>query len=145
MQVPIVTIEGNIGGGKTTLLQMFEQFLSSEDKVTIKVEHEPVKDFKHFYRNDLIYPLEHFYKNPTDRAFIFQHYVLYVYQQWMKTIETVQLPSKVIVLDNGLNACQIFLTVNKDQYIKCGFLYLTEKYLQLNLNSFQANFMPVFI
>ena len=38
MQVLIVTIEGNIGAGKTTLLQTFEQSLSSNDKVTIKVE-----------------------------------------------------------------------------------------------------------
>ena len=48
MQVPIVTIEGNIGAGKTTLLQKFEQSLSSEDKVTIKVENESVKELQSF-------------------------------------------------------------------------------------------------
>ena len=48
MQVPIVTIEGNISAGKTTLLQKFGQSLSSEDKVTIKVEPETVKEFLKF-------------------------------------------------------------------------------------------------
>ena len=43
--------------------------MSSDVKVTIKVEHEPIKEFQSFYGND---PLEHFYKNPTDIAFIFQ-------------------------------------------------------------------------
>ena len=41
----IVTIEGNIGAGKATLLQKFEQSLSGEDKVTIEVECEPIKEF----------------------------------------------------------------------------------------------------
>ena len=43
IQVLIVTIEGNTGVGKTTLVKKFEQTLSSENKVTIKVEHETVK------------------------------------------------------------------------------------------------------
>ena len=61
MQLPIVTMEGNIGAGKTTVLQKFEQSLSSDAKATIKVEHESIKEFQSFYGNDLIYPLEHFY------------------------------------------------------------------------------------
>ena len=48
----------------------------------------------------------------------------------METLETVQHPCKVIVMHHGLDASQIFTTVNKDQYRKFGFLYLTEKYIQ---------------
>ena len=48
MWVAIVTIEGNTGAGKTTLLHKFEQSLSSDDKVAIKVEHKPVNKFKSF-------------------------------------------------------------------------------------------------
>ena len=78
-----MTIEGNIGAGKTTLLQKFENSLSSEDKVTIKVEHGPVKEFQSFYGSGLINPLEHFYKNPTDNAFIFQNYILmFINKEW---------------------------------------------------------------
>ena len=75
-----MTIEGNIGTGKTTLLQEFEHSLSSENKVTINVEHEPVKEFQSLYGNDLINLLQHFYNNSTDNALIFQKYVLDVYQ-----------------------------------------------------------------
>ena len=38
MQVSIVTIEGNIGAEKTTLLQTFEQSLSSDVKMSINKE-----------------------------------------------------------------------------------------------------------
>ena len=114
MQVPTVTMEGSIGSGKTTLLQKSEHSLSGEDKVTIKVEDEPIKEFQSLYRNDLINPLEHFYKNPTVNAFIFQNYVLDVYQQRMETLETVQHPYKVVFMDCGLDACQIFTSVNKE-------------------------------
>ena len=40
MHIPKVTTEGNIDAGKITLLQKLEQSLSSQDKVTVKVEHE---------------------------------------------------------------------------------------------------------
>ena len=116
-----MNIEGNVGAEKTTILQNFEQSLSGEHKVTIKVEEEPVKEFQNFYGNDLIHSLEHFYKNPADNAFIFQNYVLDVYQQRMETLETVQYPCKVIVMACGLDSCQIFTTLNKSQYTKFGF------------------------
>ena len=48
MRVPILTIEGNIGAGTTKLLQKFKQSLSGEEKVIIKVEHDPVRSFKFF-------------------------------------------------------------------------------------------------
>ena len=67
--------------------------------------------------------------NPTDNAFIFQNYVLNVHQQRMETSQTVQHPCKVSVMNQGLDVCQVFATVKKDQYIKFVFLYLTEKYL----------------
>ena len=85
----MILLQGNIFAGKTTLLQKLEQSLSGEDNVTIKVEHEPVQRFQSFYGNYLINPLEHFYKNPADNAFIFQNYVIDVYEQRMETIETV--------------------------------------------------------
>ena len=81
------------------------------------------------YANSLIYPVENVYKNPTDNVFIFQNYVLDVYQQRMETLETVLHPCKVIVMDCGLDACHIFTTLNKDQCTKLGIFYMTEKYL----------------
>ena len=43
-----MTLEGNIGAENTTLLQKLKQSLSHEHKVSIKVEHKPIKEFKGF-------------------------------------------------------------------------------------------------
>ena len=43
-----MTIKGNIGTGKTKLVQRFEQSLSGEVKIKIKVKQEPVKGFQFF-------------------------------------------------------------------------------------------------
>ena len=55
----------------------------------------------------------------------------------MKTLEAVQHPCKVIVMDPGLDACQILTTMNKEHYTKFGFLYQTEMY-----PSFKLKFFP---
>ena len=58
----------------------------------------------------------------------------------MEPLETVQYPFKVIVMDCSLDACQIFTTLNKEQYTKFGFLYPTEKYLWLELKLFPGKY-----
>ena len=69
--------------------------------------------------------MKHFYKNSIDIVFIFQNYVLHIYQQRMETYETVKHSCNVIVMDYGLDAChcQIFTALNKDWYTKFRFLY----------------------
>ena len=98
---------------------------------------------KFFYGNDLINLMEHFYKNPTDNVFIFQNYVPDVYQQRMETLEIIQHPCKVIVMDCGLDACQIFITLNKNQHTKFGILYLTEKCLWLKSKFFPGKLYTI--
>ena len=56
----------------------------------------------------------------------------------METLETVQHLCKIIFMDCGLDAYQVFTTVNNDQYMKFRFLYLTDKYLSL-----KSKFFPV--
>ena len=46
-------------------------------------------DFKHFFGNDMINPLQNFYQNPKENAFIFQNYVLDIYQQRMEVLSAV--------------------------------------------------------
>ena len=53
---------------------------------------------------------------------------------WLKQDPPVMIkvehePIKEFQSFYSLDACQIFTTMNKDQYAKFGFLYLTEKYL----------------
>ena len=38
-------------------------------------------------------------------------------------------PLRVIVMDHGIDACQVFTTMNNDRKRKFGLLYLTEEYL----------------
>ena len=77
-------MEGNIGAGKATLLQNLEQSLSMAAKIKIKIDHEPVGAFQTVFGNDMINPLQNFYQNPKENAFIFQNYVLDIYQQRME-------------------------------------------------------------
>ena len=80
MKIPGITVEGNTGAGKTTFLQKLEQSLSMADKIKIKTDHEPVGAFQTFFGNDMINPLQNLYQNPKENAFIFQTYVLDIYQ-----------------------------------------------------------------
>ena len=58
----------------------------------------------------------------------------------METLELFNIPAKLF-MDYGLDTCQIFTTVNKDQYTNFGFLgYLTEKYLRLVSKFFPGKF-----
>ena len=136
MKVSVVTVEGNIGAGKNTLLNKFEQFLCNDEKAKIKIEHEPLVEFESFHGNDFANPLEHFYQNPKENAFIFQNYVLDVHEKRLEKLMNIQHPYKVILMDRGLDSCHLFTTTNKKRYINFRFLYLTEKYLQLKSNFF---------
>ena len=50
MQVPIGTVEGLHWCRKDNSIKKFEQSLSSEDKITIKVEHEHVRVSKFLWK-----------------------------------------------------------------------------------------------
>ena len=105
MKIPVMTVEGNIGVGKTTLLQKLEQSLSMADKFKIKTDHDPVGAFQTFFGNDMINPVQNFYHNPKENAFIFQNYVLDMYQQRKEVLSAVEPMCKVIVMDRGLDSC----------------------------------------
>ena len=136
MKLPVVTIEGNIGAGKTTLLERFEHSLSSEDKCKIKINHEPVDEFQNFWGNGMINPLLDFYKNQKENAYVFQNYVLDIYQCRMEVLSLVQQPYKVILMDRGLDSCHLFTTLNKHQYTNLGLWCLTDKYQDIKSKFF---------
>ena len=78
------------------------------DKFKIKTDHEPVGAFQTFYGHDMINPLQNIYPNLKENAFIFQNYVLDIYQQRMVVLSAVEPTCKVIVMDRGLDSCQLF-------------------------------------
>ena len=76
MKLPVIGVGGNIGVGKTTLFQKFQESQSCVDKFKVRAEHEPIGELENIYGNKLINPLEQFNKDPVANAFIFQNYVL---------------------------------------------------------------------
>ena len=135
----VVNIEGNIGAGKTTLLERFEHSLSSEDKCKIEINHEPVDESQNFWGNDMINPLLNFYKNQNENEYVFQNYVLDIYQCRMESLSLVQQPYKVILMDRGLDSCHLFTPLKKHQYTNLGLWRLTDKYQDISQNSSLEN------
>ena len=114
--------------GKLPILERFEDFLSSEDKYKIKINHEPVDEFQRFSGNDIINPLLDFYKSQKENAYVFQNYVLDIYQCRMEALSLVQQPYEVILMDRGLDSCHLFTTLTKHQYTNLGLWCLTDKH-----------------
>ena len=106
------------------------------DKIKIKTDHEPVGAFQTLFCNDTINPLQNFYQNPKENAFIFQNYVLDIYQQRIEVLSTVEPTSKVIVMDRGLDSCQFLTTLNKHHLTDLALLDLTDKYLDIKTRFF---------
>ena len=50
--------------------------------------------FKKLWGNDMINPLLDFYKNQKENAYVFQNYVLDIYQCRMEALSLVQQPYK---------------------------------------------------
>ena len=136
MKIPVITVEGNVQAGKTTLLEKLEQSLSMADKFKIKTDHESIEAFQTFYGNDMINALQNLYQNPKENAFIFQKYVLDIYQQRMEVWSALEPICKVIVMDRGLDSCQLFTTLNKHHLTDLGLLYITDKYLNIKTRFF---------
>jgi deoxyadenosine/deoxycytidine kinase len=70
----LLSIEGNIGAGKTTFLRLLKESL----KIPFEVVPEPVADWQRFGdSNNKIDLLDLFYKDPKKYAYIFQSYCFF--------------------------------------------------------------------
>lgn len=66
----VLSIEGNIGAGKTTFLDVLTQYFGEDN---IELVHEPVEQWKDIEGNNM---LEAFYKDPKRYAYTFQSFAL---------------------------------------------------------------------
>ncbi len=112
----IVSIEGNIGSGKSTVLQRLKQEYSE----WIFVD-EPVQEWLALKNNQGESLLEVFYKDKQRWSYTFQNAaILYRYQKLKDALQTVK-PNKtnIIVMERCLETdSQIFCRMlNKDGYI----------------------------
>ena len=93
-------------------------------------------EFQKFWDNDMINPLLDFHKSQKENAYVFQNYVLDIYQCRMEALSLVQQPYKVILMDGGLDSCHLFTTLNKHQYTNLGLWCLTDKYQDIKSKFF---------
>ena len=88
----VISIEGNIGSGKSTFLKYFEKFCY-EKNIIHKVVNEPIDLWQNFEESE-INLLKLYYDDPVKWAFIFQSYVQLTLFQQIKDI----LNSKCLIL-----------------------------------------------
>ena len=68
------------------LYKHLKNSLSREDKVELRVKHEPLGRFPSVLGNNFVNTLEYFYQDPTANDCIFQNYSLDIEQ---KTLEAM--------------------------------------------------------
>ena len=76
----VISIEGNIGSGKSTLMEIFKQKfpqLELTHASEIFYLDEPVEDWKNINQNQDLNILQTFYEDPCRWAYSFQIYALF--------------------------------------------------------------------
>lgn len=70
----LLSLEGNIGAGKTTFLRL----LNDDLKIPFEIVPEPVNDWQQFGKeNNKVNLLDLFYKDPKKYGYIFQSFCFY--------------------------------------------------------------------
>ena len=99
----IVSIEGNIGAGKTTLIRKLQD--KYKDREDILFLEEPLSIWETFQSKDGQTILEKFYENPTKYAFMFQILAFQSrYEMIHRAIQTCSKKVRTIVLERSLDA-----------------------------------------
>ena len=90
----IISIEGNIGSGKSTILEYLKIFY--KDNTNVLFLDEPVSEWNKVVDNDGVTILEKYYENPVKYAFPFQ---------MMAYISRLSVIKKALLTD-----CEIIIT-----------------------------------
>jgi len=102
-EIIVLSIEGNIGGGKSTLLQELRKKYTNDEKddVFVYFLKEPVDEWEKIKDEAGVTMLENFYKDPKKYAFPFQMmaYVsrLKVFRDMLKHVKKLNILNKKIV------------------------------------------------
>jgi len=109
----IISLNGNIGSGKSTILEQLKKFYKDLNNHDICFVQEPVDEWKKVVDSDGTQILANFYKNPKKYAFRFQ---------MMAYISRLKLLRDAI----KNSSCKILITercVNTDRYVFKKMLY----------------------
>ena len=72
IKMKIIFVEGNIGSGKSSLLNKIDDYIKNNNIQNMKCIQEPVDIWKKLIDNDGKNVLEHFYDNPKRNCYMFQ-------------------------------------------------------------------------
>lgn len=106
--MPIIVIEGNIGAGKSSLINAVKDCKLLRDKYdSLEFFYEPMSMFTSFQKYN---PLELFYINPKQNAVTFQFYVILKYIDYMKDIlNTVGNHNTLYIFERSVLSCSVFV------------------------------------
>ena len=104
----VFALEGNIGAGKTTVLNILKEKLSH--KHNLIYAPEPVESFKFSEINGTIFrPLDAFYHNPVRYGESFQWWVRRCYEDQLQSLAKISTNENVIIVDRGIYSSSIFV------------------------------------
>jgi deoxyadenosine/deoxycytidine kinase len=96
----VVSIQGNIGAGKTTFMADFERRLANASSMNIISVNEPVNEWRvNRYRNGTKSILDLFYEDTNKNAFLFQVNAFNTRQQAViNAMSTIDIKDKQVIL-----------------------------------------------
>ena len=143
-RIRVFSIEGNIGAGKTTILEQLEQKYKSDP--TIAILREPVDVWTTFCDREGNTMLSKFYENPTKHAFAFQIMAYATRVNSLRELIKSKPECKIILCERSLEAdqeifakmlfddqviedvhykiYQTFCNVYTENYRICGIVYI---------------------
>lgn len=99
----IISVEGNIGVGKSTMLDNIENYINKTNITDIVVMREPIEKWTEPDENGISI-LEKFYKDKQKYTFSFQVYVLLTIIDAIKNIIKTNPNCKIIICERSLSA-----------------------------------------
>ena len=117
----IISVEGNIGSGKSTLVRLLKDKLSSDKFYFLQ---EPVEEWNQIKDDNNITILEKFYKDQNKYAFSFQM-MAYISRLAMLKKAIKDYPNHIIITERCLNT---------DRFVFAKMLYDDKKIEKINYN-----------
>jgi len=144
MSIQIISIEGNIGSGKSTVVNNLKSFYKFENNNSIYFLEEPVNEWTEIKDNNGINIIEKFYSDQESYSFSFQ---------MMAYISRLAMLKKAIkyCTENNIKIIVCERSLQTDKYVFCKMLYDSGKIEEINykiynkwFDEFIIEFPPIY-
>lgn len=140
----LLTIEGNIGAGKSTVLEIIKEKIQNTPQLirNISVIEEPVYHFSNAEIDGVSFnPLADFYHDPIKNAYCFQNWVIKCYYDQLKQLTETSTNEHIIIMERNIYSTNIFLKALHKQDIlsKFSISLLSKNVEEIISNFFGAN------